>query len=274
MGVTDAMVPRFAKIASVRRETRDTVTLSLDASPWEGGFAFEPGQFNMLYVLGVGEVAISVSGDPRRREHIVHTIRAVGAVTRKLDGLGKSASVGVRGPFGAPWPLASARGRDVVVMAGGLGLAPLRPAVYALLADRKSFGRVSLLVGARAPEELVFAKELERWRKKLDVHVTVDRAGPEWKGNVGVVTALVEKASFDANAVAFVCGPEVMMRFSARALEQRGVAPSRIHVSLERNMKCAVGWCGHCQLGPAFVCRDGPVLAWERVAPSLATKEL
>jgi NAD(P)H-flavin reductase len=195
-------------------------------------------------------------------------------VSKKIAALKKAGRVGLRGPFGTGWPLDEARGRDVIVVAGGLGLAPLRPAIYRLLAERKSYGRVALLVGARAPEELVFAKELERWRKRLQMDVTVDRAGPEWQGPVGVVTTLVEKVAVDAaNAVALVCGPEVMMRFAARALDQRGLRPSQIHVSLERNMKCAVGFCGHCQLGPEFVCRDGPVFRYDRVASALATKE-
>jgi NAD(P)H-flavin reductase len=277
MGVTarvDPMVPRFAPVLSVRRETHDVVTLTLDVSPW-GGFAFEPGQFNMLYAFGVGEVAISVSGDPARTGELVHTIRALGPTTRKLAGLLRGEPIGVRGPYGTPWPVDAAAGKDVIVMAGGLGLAPLRPVIHRLLARRAAFGRVSLLVGARSPEELVFASELELWRQGLDVHVTVDRAGPEWTGNVGVVTTLVAKARFDpGNVAAFLCGPEVMMRFSARALEQRGVGADRVHVSLERNMKCAVGFCGHCQLGPAFICRDGPVLRQDRVAAALATREL
>jgi NAD(P)H-flavin reductase len=269
------MVPRFVAVTRVQRETHDVVTLTLDTSPWEGGFAFEPGQFNMLYAFGTGEVAISISGDPGRRDRLVHTIRALGAVSNKLAALRRGDPVGVRGPYGTPWPLEAAKGKDVVVMAGGLGLAPLRPAILRLLAERKSYGRVSLLVGARGPEEIAFAKELESWRKRLDLQVTVDRAGPSWKGNVGVVTTLVAKATFDpGRAIALLCGPEVMMRFSARALEQRGLRSDRIHVSLERNMKCAVGFCGHCQLGPAFVCRDGPILRQDRVAAALATREL
>jgi NAD(P)H-flavin reductase len=271
----DPMVPRFAAVASVHRETHDVVTLTLETKSWDGAFAFEPGQFNMLYAFGLGEVAISISGDPAERDRLVHTIRAVGAVTKHLVALRRGDSIGVRGPYGAPWPVEAARGKDVIVMAGGLGLAPLRPAIHRLIADRESFGRVSILVGARAPEEIVFAKELERWGSHHDVHVTVDRAGPDWKGHVGVVTTLVEKATFrPESALAFLCGPEVMMRFSARALEQRGVGADRIHVSLERNMKCAVGFCGHCQLGPEFLCRDGPVLRQDRVAAALATREL
>ncbi len=181
----------------------------------------------------------------------------------------------MRGPFGAAWPLEVARGKDVIVVAGGLGLAPLRPVVYELLRRRADFGRAAVLVGARAPEEVVFRRELERWRKRLDVRLTVDRAGPDWTGDTGVVTTLVEKLAFDAaNVIAFVCGPEIMMRFAARALELRGVARRDIHVSIERSMRCAVGFCGHCQLGPAFVCKDGPVFSLETISPFLGTREL
>ncbi|MEZ0227483.1 MAG: FAD/NAD(P)-binding protein, partial [Planctomycetota bacterium] len=208
-------------------------------------------------------------------DRLVHTVRAVGSVTQKICAMKKGDPLGVRGPFGAGWPVAAAEGGDMLVVAGGLGLAPLRPVVYAALCERDKLGRVSVLVGARAPEELSFAKELEKWRSKLDVRVTVDRAGPDWKGDVGVVTRLIEKAAFDpARATAYVCGPEIMMRFAARALEQRGLAKGRIHVSLERNMKCAVGFCGHCQLGPEFLCRDGPVLPFDRVEAALSVKEL
>ncbi len=276
MGVTpDPMIPVFTTVKKIDRETHDTVTLTLDVSPFGGRFAFTPGQFNMLYLLGVGEVAISISGDPAKTDRLVHTVRAVGSVTKKVVALKKGDAIGVRGPFGAGWPLDGAAGGDVVVVAGGLGLAPLRPVVYSALRTRARFGHVSVLVGARGAEGLSFAEELAKWKEKLDVQVTVDRADSKWKGDVGVVTRLVEKAAFEpSRASAYVCGPEIMMRFVARALEQRGVARSRIHVSLERNMKCAVGFCGHCQLGPEFICRDGPVFPFERVESALAVKEL
>jgi NAD(P)H-flavin reductase len=265
------MLPVPLPIASARRETADVFTLRLD-----GGFGFAPGQFNMVYLFGVGEVAISMSGDPAESGALVHTIRHVGTVTEGLGRLRKGDVVGVRGPFGRPWPIEAARERDVVVVAGGLGLAPLRPLVYHLLRHAGDFGRVAIVVGARTPGDLVYRAELSRWQRAgLQVLVTVDRAGPEWKGNVGVVTALLREARFDAaRAVAFVCGPEVMMHFGARELARLGVTEERIFVSLERNMKCAVGLCGHCQLGPAFVCKDGPVFAWERMRPLLTMREL
>lgn len=269
----DPMLPQPRRVRRVQRETGDTYTLTVEAPP----HGFAPGQFNMIAAFGIGEVPISMSGDPGKPGQLVHTVRAVGPVTTAICRARRGEVLGVRGPYGRPWPVAECQGRDVVIVAGGLGLAPLRPAVYHLLRHRSAYGRVVLLVGARAPEELLFRAELARWagRGDLQVLVTVDRAGPEWTGEVGVVTALFDAAHFDGgSAVALVCGPEVMMRFAARALEQRGVSDDRIHCSLERNMKCAIGFCGHCQLGPAFLCKDGPVLRYDRVRPFFRVREL
>ena len=268
------MVPRPTRIRRTVREAAETFTLELAA---EAAPAFGPGQFNMLYVFGVGEVAISISGDPARADTLVHTTRAVGTVTRAMQRLGRGESIGVRGPFGTAWPLAEARDKDVVVIAGGIGLAPLRPVLYAIAARRREFGRVVLLYGARGPGDVLYGRELERWRDRhgITVEVTLDHATRGWTGHVGVVTTLVPRAPFDAaNAVAMVCGPEIMMRFAAAALAARGVPAERIWVSLERNMKCALGWCGHCQLGPEFVCKDGPVFPYPRVQRLLTVREL
>ena len=268
------LAPAPCRIRRVARETRDTFTLELDVAPPP---AFRPGQFAMLYAFGVGEVPISYSGDPARSGVAVHTTREVGPVTRALGALRRGATLGCRGPYGTPWPLDDARGHDVVLVAGGIGLAPLRPAVYALAARRAEFGRVVVLYGTRGPADVLFARDLERWRRTadIDVQVTVDAGTPTWKGNVGVVTGLVPRATFDpSRTVALLCGPEVMMRFAAEALRARGVPSARIFVSLERNMKCAVGWCGHCQLGAAFVCRDGPVFGYDVAERLLAIREL
>lgn len=268
------MVPRPSRIRRVVRESAETFTLELAA---DGVPPFAPGQFNMLYVFGVGEAAISLSGDPARPDTLVHTTRAVGTVTRAMQRLRRGAALGVRGPFGTGWPLAEARGKDLVIIAGGIGLAPLRPVLYAITARRREFGQVALLYGARGPEDVLYGRELERWRNRdgIAVEVTLDHATRGWAGHVGVVTTLVPRASFDpTNAVALVCGPEIMMRFAAQALAARGVPAERIFVSLERNMKCALGWCGHCQLGPAFVCKDGPVFPYARVQRLLTIREL
>jgi NAD(P)H-flavin reductase len=274
VGSQAPLVPRPHRIRRRRRETADTFTLELAGS---GGSGFRPGQFNMLYVFGTGEVPISMSGDPRRADTFVHTIRAVGPVTRALAALRAGAAVGVRGPFGTPWPLEAATGCDVVLVAGGIGLAPLRPLVYAIAARRRDFGRVVLLYGARSPAELLFRRELERWPRTagIEIAVTVDRATREWAGQVGVVTTLVRRVVADpARTTAFVCGPEIMMRFAAGALSERGVPEAAVFVSMERNMKCAIGFCGHCQLGPTFVCKDGPVFPWPRVRGLLSIREV
>lgn len=273
----DPMLPRPFRVASARRELRDTRTLRLEAAADGGGVPFSPGQFNMLYLFGVGEIPISFSGDPAKPSPVVHTIRAVGAVSTGLAALKKGAQIGLRGPFGSGWPLAEAEGADVIVIAGGIGLAPLRPAIYHLLAHRQQYGRLAILYGARSPAELLYARELERWRGRFDLEasVTVDYAAEAWRGRVGVVTELIEDLQVDPdNTVAMVCGPEIMMRFTVRELENRGLGSDRIYVSMERNMKCAVGFCGRCQLGPTFVCKDGPVFPWARLAPFLEVREV
>lgn len=272
----DALVPVRYRVVDRRPETHDSVTLALE--PIDAPLApFAPGQFNMVWAFGIGEVPISVSGDPSGGGPLFHTIRAVGAVTRALCALEPGGVVALRGPFGTDWGVDTAAGHDVVVVAGGIGLAPLRPAISRLLAQRERYGEVAILVGARSPEELLFREELESWRGRFDVEVgvTVDGATPEWRGRVGVVTKLIPRASFDpANTVAMVCGPEVMMRLTAQALVDRGVAASDVRVSMERNMQCAVGHCGHCQLSGSFVCKDGPVFPYERVVPWMRVREL
>ena len=271
------MLPELLRIDRVTREIDGVFTFKLDVSSRPGGFSFSPGQFNMLYAMGVGESAISISGDPARPSELVHTIRAVGHVTRAMEALRRGDVLGVRGPFGASWPLDAAKGRDLLIIAGGLGLAPLRPAILAALAHRADYGRLLVLYGARTPADILFRKDLERWRGRLDtaVEVTVDRAEIGWPGNVGVVPSLLERARFDAaSAVAMLCGPEIMMRFTARELSRLGVSSDRIHVSMERNMKCGAGLCGHCQWGPTFVCKDGPVFRYDRVERLLHVPEI
>jgi NAD(P)H-flavin reductase len=273
------MAPAPWRVVRRRRESHDTVTIELEPSPdaTPGLFAFAAGQFNMLSAFGVGEVPISISGDPTRGGPIVHTIRDVGAVTHALCAAQPGDTVGLRGPFGTDWRVLDAAGRDLVVVAGGIGLPPLRPVIYQALAHRDRFARVVLLYGARTPGDLLFPKELARWRGRfdLDVHVTVDGATGDWRGNVGVVPDLIGRARFDpGNAVAMIVGPEIMMRFAIRALLTAGVPSNRIRLSMERNMQCAIAMCGHCQLGPFLVCRDGPVFDYERVAPWMGVREL
>jgi NAD(P)H-flavin reductase len=277
VSASDPMRPEPFKVRHVTKETGDTFTLTLapvSAAPFR---SFAPGQFNMLYVFGVGEVPISISGDPARPEILVHTIRAVGATTRAMQKLQKGDWVGVRGPFGTSWPVDQAHGHDVVLIAGGIGLAPIRPALYHVLLHRGLYGRVVLLYGARTPRDMLYAKELREWRGRFDVvvDVTVDRATMEWQGSVGVVTKMVQRSPFDPQStMAFICGPEVMIRYAAQALEQRGTPGSSIFVSMERNMKCAVGVCGHCQFGPWFVCKDGPVFRHDQIQRFFGMREV
>jgi NAD(P)H-flavin reductase len=271
------MVPAPFRVQRLRRESHDTFTLELLPANEAPGSPFSAGQFNMLYVFGVGEVPMSISGDPGNPQLLIHTTRAVGVVTRAMRKLKPGDMVGIRGPFGNPWPLEEAAGKDVLIVAGGLGLAPLRPVVYQILSQRPKYGSVILLYGARTPGDILYLKELERWRSRLDLRVeaTVDRALTTWRGRVGVVTGLIPKVSYKPQqVVAMVCGPEVMMRFTVQALENTGIDSKQIYISMERNMKCAVGFCGHCQFGPQFICKEGPVFRYDRIAPFLRIREL
>jgi len=276
LGIADPMLPRVARIHGRRRENHDVWTLDIrEESPQ--GTGFQPGQFNMVWVFGVGEIPISVSGDPQRPDRLIHTVRSVGPVSAALTRLRPGEALGLRGPFGTGWPLAEAAGRDVVILAGGLGLAPLRPLLYQLRAERERYGRIFLLYGTRSPEDILFRRELEHalQRPDIEVHLTVDHAASGWAGNVGVVTTLVPKAGFDRErTVAFVCGPEVMMRLAISALRTGGLRDEAIYLSMERNMKCAVALCGRCQFHSVLVCRDGPVFRYDRLRDLLAHKEL
>jgi NAD(P)H-flavin reductase len=255
--MTDLMTPLPYRVVDRRQETSDTATLTLEAAraalpQWT------PGQFTMVYAFGVGEIPVSVSGG--RAGLIRHTVRGVGAVSRAICVAPVGSTLGLRGPYGQGWP-APPEHADVVVLAGGIGLAPLRPVVTAALARP---GRVFVLIGDA------------EWRDAgAEVLVTVDRADTSWSGRVGVVTTLLDGLDLaSGTSVGYVCGPEVMMRIGARALVDRGVPRDRVSVSLERNMRCGVALCGHCQLGPILVCRDGPVVGLDQAQGLLATREL
>jgi len=268
------MTPTFVRVEEFALETSDTFTIRLQPPP---EYSFAPGQFNMLYAFGVGEAAISLSGDPAQRQSIVHTIRAVGSVTNVLKNVRPGAQIGVRGPFGSQWPIDAARGHDVVLVCGGIGLAPLRPVIYHLLGHRADYGRIALLMGARSPADLLFRAELEAWSKRTDfqVLVSVDRPDPAWRGGVGLVTSLFPSIQFDwAKTIGLTCGPEIMMCFVQREFARRGVSDDRVYLSLERNMQCAIGMCGHCQFGPEFVCMDGPVFRCDRIQRILDLREM
>ncbi|GAB3147669.1 FAD/NAD(P)-binding protein [Amycolatopsis stemonae] len=273
--MTEPMLPVPYRVERRTQQTRDTATLRLVP---EGGAVprFRPGQFTMLYARGVGEVAISISGDPSERDGALEqTVRDVGAVSHALHTSGPGTVLGVRGPFGRGWDVESARGRDVVIVAGGVGLAPLRPVVLAVLADRAAYGRVVLVAGARTPGDFLYRDEFAAWETSIEVRRTVDQPAAGWAGEVGFVTEPLARVKPAAGrTVAFVCGPEPMMRFSARVLRHDGVAPEDIRVSLERNMQCGAALCGHCQLGPLLLCRDGPVVTYAEAEPLLLVREL
>jgi len=269
------MVPRLFRLVGRHQDTADTFTILLE--PHDGvPLDFIPGQYTMLSAFGVGEVPISVSGDAHVPGPLQHTVRDVGAVTHALARASVGDMLGVRGPYGTGWEVADGQGRDVVFVAGGIGLAPLRPAVLEVLSHRADYGRVVLLYGARSPEELLFVDELRLWEDQgMEVLVTVDYGRESWTGRVGLVTKLIPRAGFDPRStLALICGPEVMMRHTAMALVGRGVRASRIRVSLERNMRCGVGLCGHCQFRELFICVDGAVLPYAQVSALLGLREV
>jgi len=271
-----AMVPRPFVVTGTRRDTADTHTLRLE--PMDGApLAFAAGQFTMLHAFGVGEAPISISGDPADPAVLQHTIRDVGSVSHALAVAAPGAVLGVRGPFGTGWEVGTGRGGDVVFVAGGIGLAPLRSAVLEVCATRGDYRRVQLLYGARTPEEMLYGDDLRSWaiEHDIEVEVIVDNGQHAWRGRVGLVTQLIHRAELDAaRTLALICGPEVMMRHCAWALADRGVPTSRLRLSMERNMKCGVGLCGHCQLRELFICTDGPVLAYDRVEHLMTRAEL
>jgi NAD(P)H-flavin reductase len=257
-------------VRRIDAEVPDTATYHLELRDRQkhAAYRFTAGQFNMLYIPGIGEVPISISSAPHESGTIAHTIRAVGMVTRLIEKLQPGNVLGLRGPYGIGWPLQPCRGRDVLLVVGGLGLAPLRPAIRTLLANRNDFGRITLLYGARRPDDLLYSREYDAWRQQgLEMHVTVDRSDTDWHGNVGVVPALLNHIDLDPrNTLLFTCGPEIMMRFVIIEAMHRGLLSEQIYLSIELNMQCAVGMCGRCQLGPWFVCKDGPVFAYNKVA--------
>jgi NAD(P)H-flavin reductase len=273
----DRLTPVPMRVVERIRESADSVTLVLDrpqSCPITPG---APGQFNMLYPFGTGEAAISLSGDAGDSSVLVHTIRGVGPVSEAFRRAQPGEWIGVRGPFGVGWPMDRARGRTLLLVAGGIGLAPLRPVIYAALRDRAEYDRLMVFYGTRSPRHRLYVSQLTRWEasRTIELDITVDAGGANWGGKVGFVTALLQQARFEpGNTLVMTCGPEIMMRAVANLALQRGVAPGDIYVSLERNMKCAIGLCGHCQIGPVFACKDGPVFSYDRVEELLRVREI
>lgn len=267
-----------ARIVDIRDEVPGVFTyeLELEDEGVQGSYRFEPGQFNMLYVPGFGESAISISSGPGRHATMLHTIRIAGNVTRALARHSVGDRIGVRGPFGSAWPVEACRGADVVIATGGIGLAPLRPVVYHILENRGDYGRVFLLYGARTPKDLLYSAEYDDWRAGgIEVETTVDLGDADWQGHIGVVPVLFYRLRLHPGRTRIMtCGPEIMMRFVIFEALARKVGPEHIFLSMERNMNCAVGFCGHCQLGPTFICKDGPVFSYERIEPYFHLEDL
>jgi NAD(P)H-flavin reductase len=288
VAVSDAEVlagvaPRVATVRRIVEEAFETYTywVTLDDPVDRRAYSFEPGQINMIGIPGVGEIPISVSSDPARPQRLAHTIRACGSVTNRFRQLSPGDKVTLRGPFGRPWPMTEARGGDLLIVAGGVGLAPVRSAIYRAMRQREMYRRVLVLVGARGPEHMLFRRELETWmhwmqfQRRVETHLAVDVADDTWPYTEGVVTTLFPKANIDPKATTvFTAGPEIMMWFAARGLLEMGVPERRLWLTMERNMHCAVRLCGHCQLGPYFVCADGPVFRWDEVGELMAVEEL
>lgn len=268
------MIPVPFVISKIKRENKDTFTIELETP---NKFEFKAGQFNMLYLFGVGEVAISISGDQNKTDKLVHTIRNVGTVTNRISNLKKNDVLGVRGPFGSSWKIENFHQKDIFIIAGGLGLAPVRPIIYYIINNRNKFNKVTILYGTKKPSEIIFEKELHKWKSKFDIDlkIIVDKPDSNWKGNTGLITTLIKDLNIDPNkSIAMICGPEIMMKFSAIEMENKGVNPQNIYLSMERNMKCAIGLCGHCQYGSKFICKDGPVFSYLEIKHLLDIWEL
>lgn len=272
-----AMLPHPAKIVSIKEEAYAIATYNLEFEDehLRQNFSFKSGQFNMLYLPGIGEVPISISSDPAEPQLLGHTIRFAGNVTRAISRLKPGDVIGLRGPFGSTWPFRRVKGQDICIVTGGIGLAPLRPIIYTILRHRAEFGRVFLLYGARTPGDLLYTDEFETWQAhNIQVRATVDRADEAWRGHVGVVPMLFYHLRLDAkNTTVLTCGPEIMIRFVIYEAMARRIPKERIYVSMERNMKCALGTCGHCQFGPTFICKDGPVLSFAQIEPFFGVED-
>lgn len=275
--VRHPLQPHPAVITNIQPEAEGIASYTLEFTnpAVRDAYRFQPGQFNMLFLPGIGEAAISISSDPAEPTALRHTVRVAGNVTQAIARLKVGSVIGVRGPYGRPWPVDRVMGKDVIIVAGGIGLAPLRPVLYHFLRHRRDYGQIQVLYGARMPADLLYPEEYDAWRAHdIEVVVTVDRGDEAWNGRVGVVPILFYALRPAPRRTAvFTCGPEIMMRFVIYEALARRIPKESIYISLERNMKCAVAFCGRCQYGPAFLCKDGPVLSYDRIEPFFGVEE-
>lgn len=273
--IQDLYLPKTAEIIERIQEASTIFTLKtrfLEAQP---SFLFQPGQFNMLYLYGIGEVAISISSDPAEKSYISHTIRAVGRVTKALQNLNVGDHVGIRGPFGRGWPLTDAQQKDVMVVTGGLGCAPTISVINYILARREQYGALKILQGVKHSDDFIFRKQYATWQKTphTEILIAADFAGPKWPWSVGYVTDMIDSLSLSPNkTIAMMCGPEMMMHAAINVLKRKGLPEEMMYLSMERNMACGIGHCGHCQYGGLFICKDGPVFAYPEIKSLFSEK--
>lgn len=267
--MTDIYLPHPAEIIARIQESPTIFTLKTRfIDPSHHPIAFLPGQFNMLYLYGVGEVAISISSDESDKSCLSHTIRAVGRVTKAMQALQPGDYIGIRGPYGQGWPLERARTKDIIIVTGGLGCAPTVSAINYILARRKQYGSLKILQGVKHSDDFIFQKQYAKWQQNRDteIYIAADLAGPHWPWGVGYVTDMIQTLALDPDkTIAMMCGPEMMMHAAINALVRKGMQEESIYLSMERNMACGVGQCGHCQYGGLFVCKDGPVFAYPTI---------
>jgi len=255
-----SLIPIKTAIVDIKNETQNVRTYYIKLP--NSVEIPKPGQFNMIYIHGVGEVPISVSDIDYEARVVAHTVRFVGSVTKAFSILEKDSLIGFRGPYGIGWPMDLAIGRNLILIAGGIGLPPLRPVIREVAKNRAMYRKLFILYGARTPDDLIYRHEYRDYESIPDTefYITVDKSNNDWKGRVGVVTDLISLINIDpSETLVFVCGPEIMMKFAVKELLKKGFKGNKIFLSLERRMKCGVGLCGHCQMGPYFVCRHGPV---------------
>lgn len=269
---SNPLLPQEAKIEKIKWETYDTFTFRVSFADPElkASYRYSPGQFNMVSLFGLGEAPISISSESYRTGSFDHTIRAVGSVTKFFSRMKEGQEIGIRGPYGSAWPVEEAKGKNVLVVAGGIGLAPLRPFLMQVFHDRSAYRHFQILYGARTPGDMLYTDEFPEWHKQPDTTflLSVDAVpeGEKWEHQVGVVTTLFDRLDVPTlNTVVLTCGPEIMMKFVVLGLLKRGFAQKQIYLSLERRMKCGVALCGHCQLGHRYVCKDGPVFSYDQV---------